>query len=95
MDDFSLLDAIRCVRCRTILSTIHHDEPITKDLLADKTFTNGCYGKVRFDSHEAALTRMNQFRSRPATLHPYHCEHCGKWHLGNHKQRGGRNRSCG
>jgi hypothetical protein len=38
---------------------------------------------------------MNQFRSRPATLHPYHCEHCGKWHLGNHKQRGGRNRSCG
>ena len=72
---------IRCERCDELLSWIAEPEPLPND----KTFTNGCLGKTRFDSYQQAEERMARMKERPATLHPYECEHCGGFHLGNHR----------
>lgn len=44
-------------------------------------FANACRGKIRHADQTGAiicLKRMNQ-----ADLSPYHCRHCGGWHVGH------------
>jgi hypothetical protein len=41
---------------------------------------NGCKGKVKHASREAAIIAMKRIRN--AGLNSYKCPRCGGWHLG-------------
>jgi hypothetical protein len=76
-----------CIRCGKVLAAVTRPAEIPSHLRFDRTYTNGCHGKTRFSSHRQAEERMARMKVRPATLHPYHCHHCGGVHLGNSKHR--------
>src|SRR4051794_27075482 len=85
--DYTAPGEIRCLRCGKLFCTIPADEPTPDPPLYDKSYWNGCHGKTRFASREQAEARMARMKSRPDTLHPYPCQHCKGWHLGNYKRR--------
>ena len=80
--DFQNFTVIRCLRCKCVLSQM---TPFDESKRWDKSYTNGCYGKKRFDSFKEAVERMTRMKCYPATLHPYFCKHCDGFHLGNSK----------
>lgn len=52
-------------------------------------FLHGCLGKKKFRSHKSAMNWMsrNWINLREfATIHPYHCEFCGSYHLGHYRK---------
>ncbi|HVA85094.1 MAG TPA: hypothetical protein VNF73_02125 [Candidatus Saccharimonadales bacterium] len=46
----------------------------------------GCGSKARYESRREARSYANHGVRRDGSLHPYHCEWCGGWHLG-HRRR--------
>lgn len=56
---------------------------IDTSTVATESFIATCHGKARFDS--PALANKASRRSRRShheAITPYHCDHCGGWHLG-------------
>lgn len=51
-------------------------KPLTED------FFTSCHGKARHVSFAAARRTLRR-RSRARELEPYHCRHCGGWHIGS------------
>lgn len=86
LDDLDVLlrcDAIRCIRCKEVLTHGVKREPTMEGPKADKSFVNGCKSKKRYSSRKEALEALGRLRVRPETLHSYPCRHCDGWHLGN------------
>lgn len=55
-----------------------------------KPFAKGCTGKVALPTFELANTAAKQMRRKYQTgcaVEPYHCPHCGKWHVGQAEKR--------
>ena len=46
----------------------------------------GCTSKAAYDSRREAKNRARHGRHMDGSLRPYHCDHCGAWHLG-HRRR--------
>lgn len=55
----------------------------------------GCDGKIKYPNAVRAMraaqhTGVNGFikrKNRKLKPHPYHCEQCGGWHIGNLRKR--------
>lgn len=45
----------------------------------------GCTSKVPYDSRREARARSRNGRHQDGSLQPYHCQHCGAWHLGHRR----------
>ena len=46
-----------------------------------------CSSKTPFTTRREATQRLRHGRSQDGTLRPYHCGHCGEWHLGHRPRR--------
>lgn len=51
----------------------------------DYGYHRGCAGKVWFASRKAAKRCIRRVNDR--TMNAYHCEYCGKWHIGHPRPR--------
>jgi hypothetical protein len=78
---------VECSRCGAVLAEAPKEENIEEPPIYDKSYWNGCKGKVRFETFEDAKARLQSMKNRPVTMKPYHCKHCGKYHLGNKPDR--------
>lgn len=58
-------------------------------LVVGRIWSASCEGKVTLKSHnEALLATRGDGRGRDRKgRSPYHCPHCGEWHLGQGKAR--------
>jgi hypothetical protein len=47
----------------------------------------GCTSKAVFISRREARSLVRNSRTGDGQLKPYHCRHCGAWHLGHRRHR--------
>ncbi len=50
-----------------------------------RTKANTCSGKVKHLTQTRAIIALKKIRN--AGLSPYHCPFCGKWHIGNDRNK--------